>query len=279
MTRNLLAILAAMLLLTGCADVNGARTDMAQNNAQQPKTLYLDVINGLRQRGLYRAALANLDEYERSNPRTPQTILLRGQLLLSIGADAQALAEFQAIKTGPELAAAQSGIGAIDAHRGDWAGAVAAFGVSVANEPTNARYINNLGFAQLHQGDAADADYRLRMAAELDPASAEIRNNVTLLLLATGRKAEGEQMLADLKDPATQAALRREAAKIAADIADPHAAAAALLQNGAAIHIAAPPPAEKPTAAAPTATATTANADPKPSAADADLHDNSRRSN
>lgn len=180
----------------------------------QPEALYLDMIRGLRERGMHRAAIAHLDEYERRFRRTPGTTLLRGQSLLAIDDDQAALTVFRTITSGPEAAAAKAGIGTVMGRAGQWDRAVEAFTAATQIEPTNARYINNLGYALLRQGNTEQGEFRLRMASELDPSSAEIRNNLALLLLASNRRADGEQLLQQMPDGEARAAIRRAAAQI-----------------------------------------------------------------
>ncbi|MDB5412250.1 MAG: hypothetical protein JWR10_585 [Rubritepida sp.] len=210
----------SLVLLSGCSSLGLDFSRMrggeapAPQAAGQPETLYLDLITGLRGRGLHRAALAHLDEYERLYERTPATLLLRGQSLLDIRDDAAALEVFRQITSGPEAAAAQAGIGTAAARIERWDLAVEAFTEAVRREPTNPRYLNNLGYALLRSGNAREGEFRLRMAGELDPNSAEIRNNLALLLLATSRRPDGERLLALMPSAEARAALRREAAQI-----------------------------------------------------------------
>lgn len=210
----------SFLLLTGCSslglDFGRSRggDPVPPQAAGQPQALYLDLIAGLRQRDLHRAALAHLDEYERIYPSTPATQLLRGQSLLELHDDQAALAVFRQITRGPEVAAAQAGMGTAAARSGQWGQAVEAFTAATRLEPTNPRFLNNLGYALLRSGNTAQGEFRLRMANELAPNSAEIRNNLALLLLASNRRAEGERLLTQMPSAEARAALRREAAQI-----------------------------------------------------------------
>jgi len=206
-----LAVLA--LLGTGCGILPDGTPPVAGRGAQS-EALYLDVIAGLRARGLHRAAIAHLDEYERNHARTSATALLRGQSLVEIHDDAAALEVLGRITTGPEAAAAASGIGTIHARAERWSEAVASFTTANRLEPTNPRYLNNLGFALLQGGQPGLAEARLRTAAELDADSAEIRNNLALLMLATQRRADGERMLTQVPSAEARQAIRRAARQI-----------------------------------------------------------------
>lgn len=207
------ALALLTLLGAGCGTSPGT-TPPAPAGRAQSEALYLDVIAGLRSRGLHRAAIAHLDEYERNHARTPATALLRGQSLVEIRDDGAALDVLRRITTGPEAAAAASGIGTIHARAERWSEAVASFATANRLEPTNPRYLNNLGFALLHDGQPELAEARLRTAAELDAESAEIRNNLALLMLATQRRADGERLLAQVPSADARQAIRRAASQI-----------------------------------------------------------------
>lgn len=217
----------SLLLASGCSSLPLPSVSFSGNSSPrrdaevvtpvppgQPQALYLDVITGLRARGLHRAAIAHLDEYERRFARTPATALLRAQSLLEINDDQAALTVFQSIRSGPEAAAARAGTGTVMARQNDWDRAVEAFTAATQLEPTNPRFLNNLGYALLRQGNSGQGEYRLRMASELDPASAEIRNNLALLLLSSNRGPDGERLLAQTPSPEVRAAIRRAAAQI-----------------------------------------------------------------
>lgn len=204
-------------LLVGCATMGEDRAAAAPE-APEAQQLYLDLIRGLRQRGLNRAVIAHLDEFERRHGERPATILLRGQALNDVGQPEAALAVFRRITEGPELPAARQGMGLAAAGAGRWSEAAELLEAAVRLEPTNARFLNNLGYVHLQQGQAQQAESRLRTAAELDGESAEIRNNIALLLLATGRRVDGERLLALIPNAETRNTIRREAQRLASRI-------------------------------------------------------------
>jgi Flp pilus assembly protein TadD len=211
----MLAICAALLAGCGTARHVGSGPPAAPQTAEAQQ-LYLDLIRGLRQRGLHRAVIAHLDDFERQNGERPATILLRGQALNDIGDHEGALRAFSRITGGPEFPAARQGMGLAAAGAGLLPEATELLETAVRLEPTNPRFLNNLGFVQLQQGNVQQAESRLRTAAELDAESAEIRNNIALLLLATNRRAEGEQLLAMVPSQETRNAIRREAQRLSA---------------------------------------------------------------
>lgn len=181
----------------------------------QGQALYLDLIKGLQQRGLHRAALAHLDEFRRLHGTVPQATLLRAECLAEIGEPEPAQLAFRSLLRGPQAAAARRGLGLLAAKREAWPEAITEFEAALVIEPTSIRTLNNLGYALMRSGDAARAEFRLRQAAELEPENAGVRNNLALLLAATGRAAEAEQMLGQATDRPTQVALRQEASRMA----------------------------------------------------------------
>ena len=190
------------------------RTAAEGSDAGQAQVLYLDLIKGLQQRKLYRAALAHLDEFERLHGRQPQASLLRAECLAEVGDGAAARVAFQGLLRGPQAAAARHGLGMLAAREAQWPRAISEFNAALALEPTSTRVLNNLGYALLRCGDVAGAEFRLRQAAELEPDNAGVRNNLALLLAATNRNAEADSLLGAAGNAPMRRALRQEVARL-----------------------------------------------------------------
>lgn len=218
--KRMATILCLAGWLSGCGtgldslpslSLGGARSD---SDAGQAQTLYLDLIKGLQQRGLHRAALAHLDEFDRLHGRHPQASLLRAESLAQVGEDAAAWTAFQGLLRGPQAAAARHGLGLLAGRGERWPEAVTEFNAALALEPTSTRILNNLGYALLRSGDMTAAEFRLRQAAELEPGNGGVRNNLALLLAATNRNAEAERLLGTAGNAPLRLALREEVARI-----------------------------------------------------------------
>lgn len=218
--------LATLLLLAGSLGGCGSAMPklpslglgLGPATAEEPpqgQALYLDLIKGLQQRGLYRAALAHLDEFHRLHGTVPQATLLRAECLAEIGEPEPAQLAFRSLLRGPQAAPARRGLGLLAARREAWPEAIAEFESALAVEPTSVRTLNNLGYALMRSGHPARAEFRLRQAAELEPGNAGVRNNLALLLASTGRAAEAEQLLGQSADRPTRIALRQEATRLA----------------------------------------------------------------
>lgn len=217
-----LPILAVLAALGGCAEggdlgslFGGGGPASDNRGSDSERDLYLDVIAGLNQRGLYHASLAHLDEYARRHRATERSQLLRADALASVGQREEATRLYRELLSGGSAAAAQNGLGRVAALAGDWPGAAASFQEAVARDPTNVRYLNNLGYAYLRAGDARQAEFRLRQAEQLEPQNIEVGNNLTLLFLTGNRRQEGEARLARIADPNARQAIRRQAQTIA----------------------------------------------------------------
>lgn len=176
------------------------------------RTLYLSVIEELREGGKPHAALAYLNDYDRRWKNDAKAQLLRADCLLDIAAYDQAEAIYRAHLNGPLAAAAHAGLGHVAAGRGDWANAVAAFRAAVERDPINYKYLNALGYAELKTHDYRPAVFTLRQAWELAPDNTTIRNNVLIALKASGQMEEVRAILADIGSEAD----RREAERLLA---------------------------------------------------------------
>ncbi len=221
MMGRVAAALCLAGLLGGCGTVRGALPSLGFGNAAsrtseegQAQTLYIDLIKGLQQRRLHRAALAHLDEFERLHGRQPQASLLRAECLAEVGDDAGARTAFQGLLRGPHAAAARHGLGMLAAREENWPRAITEFNAALALEPTSTRTLNNLGYALLRSGDMAGAEFRLRQATELEPGNPGARNNLALLLVATHRNGEADGLLGTAGTAPMRLALRREVARL-----------------------------------------------------------------
>lgn len=182
--KPLLLAAALAAVLSTAALAQGSATPALDDAAR--RSLYLGVIDSLRGQGMTHAALAHLDSFERQNPHDPRAQVLRADCLVDLEAFAAAEAIYRALASGPVAAQAEAGLGRIQARRGQWAGAVAAFAKAVALRPTHAPYLNDLGFALLKAGRTEEARFRLRQAAELAPEDPLVRNNLQFALSVEG---------------------------------------------------------------------------------------------
>jgi tetratricopeptide (TPR) repeat protein len=212
---------AAALLLAGCSSLPSiklveepSRPFVQTDDLEAPRPagdpslrtrqLFLGVVAALRQQGRASAALAFLDDYDRSYPNDPRAQRLRADCLMDVGQQAAAEPIYRRLLDGPEEAAAQAGLGQAAAAGGRWAEAARAFGQAAKLEPSTVRYLNNQGYALLRANDAAQAEFVLRKAAQLDPGNLQTRNNLILCLEREGKPAP--QQVAAVNAPPLPAA-------------------------------------------------------------------------
>lgn len=174
------------------------------------RALYLALIDDMRRSGQTHAALAHLDAFEKSYPRTGEAAILRADCLVDIRDYAGASAIYARLLRGRQAAAASAGLGRIEAIGDRWPSAVDHYARAVSIEPTSTVYLNDYGFALLRAGRPADALFRLRQAAELAPADSRVRNNLALALAASGDEPAARRLVAAISDPAERSEIEAE---------------------------------------------------------------------
>jgi Flp pilus assembly protein TadD len=198
------------LLLGGCSSVHiqSSPPPMASNDippassldTKHTQTLYLAIMNGLRDQGQARAALAYLDEFDKIYPGDSYAALLRAQCLMDVGKIKQAEPVFILLLQTRYAAAANAGLGSIAAAHNDWDHAVASFREASRLEPSHAQYANDLGFSQVRLGDYDGGIDMLGRASELAPSDRFIRNNLILALHLSGKDDDANRLIEEIPD-------------------------------------------------------------------------------
>jgi len=183
--------------------------EAARMDEKREQTLFLAVVEGLRDGGQSRAALAYLDAFDKTYPGVPDAALLRAECLLDVGKPAEAAPVFAGLITTSYAAAANAGLGKVAAASGDWTTATRNFREASRLEPSRAQYANDLGFAELRQGDYSGAIDMLSRAAELAPDNKFIRNNLIIGLHLSGRNQEAARLIDGIAEPDDQRAARQ----------------------------------------------------------------------
>lgn len=211
--RGLGLLFFCVLMLGGCASSVAPNRRSLSFGAVQPSPvspdsatadearLFLGIVQGLVKQGRHGAALAFLDSYARNGePRSPRYWLLRGNALLGLGRDAEALDAFSRLRGTPLAAHGWNGKGRVAASERDWNAAARDFRKAVDREPSDAKFLNNLAFASMHIGDVDGSTAWLRQARELDPESELIRNNLIIALTLKGDASGANAILATIRD-------------------------------------------------------------------------------
>jgi Flp pilus assembly protein TadD len=204
------ALACLPLLLGGCSTLrNTTRPSVANNelpeagtlNPKRSQSLFLAIINGLRDEGQSRAALAYLDEFDKQYPGVPYAALLRAECLMDVGQLPRAEPVFTLLLGGEYSGAAYAGLGSIAAAREDWKDAAKDFQEALRVEPSRAQYASDLGFAQVRLGDYAAGVEMLGRASELAPRNDFIRNNLILGLHLAGQDGQAARVIDAIDNP------------------------------------------------------------------------------
>ncbi len=209
------ALVAVLPALGGCSTLSGilpnsfAMQRSVTNHdipvakdldAARTRKLFLMLVDGLRQQGKSRAALAFLDDYNRQFPDDPTAQRLQADCLLDTGDYAGAGRLYAQLRNGDQAAAAYAGLGRVAAARRNWPDAVTQFTEATKRAPADASYVNDLGFALVRTGQYDQGLDTLRQAAQLDPGNQVVRNNLVLGLTLAGREAEAARLVETIND-------------------------------------------------------------------------------
>lgn len=165
------------------------------------RTLFLMLVDGLRQQGKSRAALAFLDDYNRQFPGDPTARRLQADCLLDTADYAGASRLYATLRDGDQAAAAYAGLGRVAAAKRDWPDAVTQFTEATRRAPADANYVNDLGFALVRTGQYDRGLNVLRQAAQLDSNNRVVRNNLVLGLTLAGHETDAARLVKAIDDP------------------------------------------------------------------------------
>lgn len=192
----------------------GEGLSAGKESPMQNPTLYLELIQGMQQKGLHYAALAHLDAFEARWPARPEAALLRAHALRETGQPEAAKAIYQPLLNGPLAAGAYHGLGLIAVRAGDLTGGAAALGRAAALAPTDVGVLNDQGYTLLLLNDMAAAKLALFKAAELDAGNKRVGANLALYFYLGGQEEQARQVIQRYGLPARiQEEIRQKAKK------------------------------------------------------------------
>jgi Flp pilus assembly protein TadD len=203
------AIVVTMLAaLCGCGSMPVPKSG-SPNSTEA--AIHTDLIRGLLDHGQYYAALAHIDEEQRSSGKTDQLSALRADTLSEMGRTAEADEIYRTLLHGDFAGEGYHGLGLLHV-RSNPAMGIDYLRTAVKARPTSAQWRNDLGYALMSNRLLAGAQSELATATELDPANEKYRNNLVILLILM----KDEARLARLKQqwnikPETLGELRRQA--------------------------------------------------------------------
>lgn len=180
--------------------------------AKNPE-LYLQLIRGMQQKGLYYASLAHLDAFNNRWKDNDGAVLLRAHALREIGQPDKAQDLYRKLTGGDFAAEAYHGLGLIALAQGKQDDGVDALNRAASLAPTDVEILNDQGYALMTVGKLEDAKQSLFRAAELDNRNQRVGANVALLLMLEGKQPQAEEALRRYGIPAAmQQEIRRKAA-------------------------------------------------------------------
>ncbi len=157
--------------------------------------LYLQLIRGIQQKGLYYASLAHLDAFALRWTDNEEATLLRAHALREIGQPEKAKELYGKLVGGNFAAEAYHGMGMIAMSQGQQKEGVEALNKAAALAPTNTDILNDQGRALLETGRLDDAKQSLFRAAELDSRNKRVGANLALLLMLEGKSQQADETL------------------------------------------------------------------------------------
>ncbi len=181
-------------LYTG-ADAPPAPDVSEQQTPDQKPDVYLQLIAGMQERGLYYASLAHLDAFDARWSDRPDAMLLRANALRETGQAEAARALYGKLLRGPLAAHAHHGLGLIAMRGGNIEEGSAALNRAAALAPTDANILGDQGYAYLMLGKLDEARFALFKAAELDDGNKRIGANLALLMALSGKAEQAQEIM------------------------------------------------------------------------------------
>lgn len=209
----------AISLLCACALPQPVEQLNRELDGEAPKgerleAVHTDLIRGMLSQGQIYAALAHIQEQENTRGPRPELRLLKAEALSLQGDRAAAEQLYQGLLRSEFAGEAHHGLGLLYANLEPGA-AVGHLEQAVRRRPTNARFRNDLGYALMRAGRYPESQRQLATAVELEPSVQRWQGNLILLLLLSGDEAAARQWMQRAQISAdTEAALRRQAAKM-----------------------------------------------------------------
>lgn len=214
-SAKFLSVAMLALLLAGCAGGFGGATTASPNTPEElestDKSMHVDLIRKMLDQEQYYAALAHIQQQQRSSGNSDELRYLEAEARRQLGEDAAAEKLYRDLLKGRLAGDAYHGLGLLYAPR-NLATSIQYLREAAVRTPTDAKVRNDLGYALVRAGRYAEAMPELSTAVELDPANDKARNNLLLLLILT-RDEDGVRRVVEQAGipPDTVARLRSDA--------------------------------------------------------------------
>jgi Flp pilus assembly protein TadD len=209
-------LLAALLLAAcGAAPQRQPQPDADQDAPHLKEAeIHADLIQQMLDNGQYYAALAHVQEEQRSSGPSEQLTLLEADARGHLDQRAAADALYRQLLQGSRAAAAYHGLGRLYVEA-NLDSAIRYFKAAVERAPTDVDFRNDLGYALMNAGRYTEAQAELSTAVELAPSQTKARNNLIVLMMLRGNDSAVQQLAQDAAlPPAKLQDLRRTAQSI-----------------------------------------------------------------
>jgi len=223
--------LLPLLLLSACASqhLGGPPPVSAESQAPHIKDedIHADLIRQMLNNGQYYAALAHIQDQQRSGGSDELT-LLEADARSHLGQLVQADALYRQLLDSRYAAQAYHGLGRLYVGS-DLTVAIRNLAKAVERAPTEVDFRNDLGYALMEAGRYTEANLQLSTAAELAPNQLTSRNNLIILMILEGHEVAVQQLAQEGASAATPERLKelRETAQSIRDKQKVRAAQAA----------------------------------------------------
>jgi Flp pilus assembly protein TadD len=189
------ALTLGLALLAGCATTPGGGPSPAAATAEgaPARQLHTDLVREMIAQGRYYAALAHIEELQKTGGPREELLLLHAQVLSKLGRKDQAEQEYKQLLASPFAGEARHGLGLLYADR-NYRLSLQYLREAAQLRPTDPDIRNDYGYALLMGGQYPEGRLQLATAHELDSAVDKYRNNYVLALLLLKDEAEVERV-------------------------------------------------------------------------------------
>jgi Flp pilus assembly protein TadD len=193
MTR---AWILALVLLSACSTVRGTDGNADKMDQETPhlknEEIHADLIRQMLDRGQYYAALAHIEDQQRSGG-SDELSLLEADARRHLGQQQKADALYRKLLETRYSAQAYHGLGLLYVET-DLDGAIRNLRKAVEQAPTDVDFRNDLGYALMEAGRYTEAMPELSTAAELAPNQVKSRNNLIILMMLVGNEGAVQRL-------------------------------------------------------------------------------------
>jgi Flp pilus assembly protein TadD len=186
-----LALSLLALALGGCATApnNAGSSTAVQADSAPSKQIYTDLVREMIAQGRFYAALAHIEELQKTGGPREELLLLHAQVLAKLDRKDQAEHEYKQLLSSPFEGEARHGLGLLYTQKNYKLG-LQYLREAARLRSTDANIRNDYGYALLMGGQYPEARLQLATAFELDSAADKYRNNYVLALLLLKDEAE-----------------------------------------------------------------------------------------